>query len=53
MSPAYLYLGPVTLKKGETFDLAYRILHLRGEIEREQLQKRYDEYAGSIAKQSP
>jgi hypothetical protein len=47
-SPAYLYLKPQLLKKGERIKLKYRILHLEGDVKREELKNEYDNYLNSI-----
>jgi type 1 glutamine amidotransferase len=43
-TPALLYDGKIILKKGEVLMLKYRMWVLPGETDKEQLQKRYDEY---------
>jgi type 1 glutamine amidotransferase len=43
-SPAVLYDGKIVLKKGETLHLKYRTWILPGKTNREELQKKYEEY---------
>lgn len=44
VSPAYLYLKPVTLKKGEKISLAYKIVHFPGEVNENQLKTEFHNY---------
>jgi type 1 glutamine amidotransferase len=43
-TPALLYDGKIILKKGEVLKLKYRMWVLPGESDKEELQKKYDEY---------
>ena len=43
-SPAYLYLAPLQLSKGDCIKLNYRILHISGEVTSEQLSSVYQSY---------
>jgi type 1 glutamine amidotransferase len=47
-SPAVIYDGPITLKKGEKLQLKYRVLIIPGKTNREELGERYDEYLDRI-----
>ena len=47
-SPAYLYLKPQTLTKGENINLKYRIVHLEGDVTSEKLNKEYKNYINSV-----
>lgn len=47
-SPAALFDGPITLKKGETLQLKYRIWILAGDIGKEALQAKYDGYSNDL-----
>lgn len=49
LSPAYLYLKPLTLHQDEKLQLRYRVVHLSGEVNREILETEYEQY---ISKQS-
>ncbi len=44
LSPAYLYLDPVTLKEGEELQLRYRVWHHSGTMDMELLINEYSEY---------
>jgi type 1 glutamine amidotransferase len=44
VSPAYLYKSPVTLKKGDTLTLNYRILHMQGETNFKLLNNEFNTY---------
>lgn len=50
-SPAYLYLKPLTLHKGNELQLNYRILHLAGEASREMLKSENEQYLKQQSKQ--
>ena len=43
-SPAYLYFNPLTLKRGEKMKLNYRILHIAGKTNNNELDKEYRKY---------
>jgi hypothetical protein len=47
-SPAVLYDGPITLKKGEKLKLKYRVLIIPGKTSKEELEKKYNEYLNGI-----
>ncbi len=47
-SPAYLYLKPRLLTKGERINLKYRIVHLGGDVTSDRLNKEYDNYTNSV-----
>jgi len=47
-SPAVIYDGPITLKKGEKLHLKYRVLIIPGKTGKEELEKKYDEYLNGI-----
>jgi hypothetical protein len=43
-SPAYLYLKPIALERGEQLRLQYRVLHLSADISAEMLASEYHAY---------
>lgn len=43
-SPAFLYLSPLTLMKGDELELKYQVRHLSGLPTTESLEKQYQEY---------
>ena len=44
INPAYVFLKPKTLLKGETLNMKYRVLHLEGDVSKEEMANRYKEY---------
>lgn len=50
-SPAVLYDGKVRLKKGETFQLRYRVWILPGRIRKANLAYKYDQYLNYLSQQ--
>ena len=44
INPAYVFLKPKTLHKGETLNMKYRVLHLEGTATKEELTKKYKKY---------
>lgn len=49
-SPSVLFDGKIILRKGETLRLKYRVWILSGQIEKEKIQAKYDEYLKNILK---
>jgi len=47
-SPSLLFDGKIILKRGETLHLKYRVWVLPGQIEKENIQSRYDKYLKNI-----
>jgi hypothetical protein len=47
-SPAVIYDGPITLKKGEKLHLKYRVLIIPGKTSKENLDQRYKNYLDKI-----
>jgi hypothetical protein len=52
LSPAYLYLKPQKLTKGEHINLKYRITHLQGDVSVDSLNKEYDKYLDRLKTQN-
>lgn len=46
-SPAYIYVKPLSLKKGESFNIQYRILHIAGEVNKTLLESKFEEYSNN------
>ncbi|MEF8846243.1 MAG: DUF6807 family protein [Bacteroidales bacterium] len=44
INPAYVYLKPQILTKGESIKLKYRILHIEGDVNNQQLNEEYKDY---------